>query len=160
MSHATHKIKCNCPTCRAEFNLSGGYRGKRVKCYVCGEEFTVPLDSAPDGTAACMDELLPVPLTVNIPPIVRTHSHGLAAVLSLILPGAGHAYCGHFGTALLVMFALVPIYYLAMLCFAHWLLAPLGVATILLFALNVACNAYYLEPQLPRPRLTEPADDK
>lgn len=152
MSQAAHKIKCNCPKCRAEFNLSAGFRGKRVKCYVCGAHFTVPLDTPRNDSSAPQAEPMPVPININMPPIVRTHSHGLAAVLSLLIPGVGHAYCGHFGRALLVMCALVAICVLAVFCFTTWYLSPLGLAAIVLFALAMAYDAYYLEPKLPSSR--------
>jgi TM2 domain-containing membrane protein YozV len=101
-------------------------------------------------------EPMPVPIKINMPPIMKTHSHGLAAVLSLILPGAGHAYCGHFCKALIVMGALVALGFLAMFCFATWYLKPLGLATVLLFALAMSCDAFYLEPKLPRTQLINP----
>ena len=92
-------------------------------CPKCGKEVTEEMNVCP----YCGNPLKVMP-TQREPPASRvtvgTKNSGLAAVLSLIIPGLGQMYAGQIGRGLLFLFVVVPLTVIIALFF-FWLILPL-----------------------------------
>jgi DNA-directed RNA polymerase subunit RPC12/RpoP len=77
-------------------------------CPKCGKEVTEEMNVCP----YCGNPLKVMPTQREVPVsrvTVGTKNSGLAAVLSLIIPGLGQMYAGQIGRGLLFLFVVVPL---------------------------------------------------
>jgi TM2 domain-containing membrane protein YozV len=92
-------------------------------CPKCGKEVTEEMNVCP----YCGNPLKVMPTQREVPAsrvTVGTKNSGLAAVLSLIIPGLGQMYAGQIGRGLLFLFVVVPLTVIIALFF-FWLILPL-----------------------------------
>jgi TM2 domain-containing membrane protein YozV len=92
-------------------------------CPKCGREVTIEMNICP----YCGNPLKAVPTQGEVPAprvTIGTKNSGLAAVLSLIIPGLGQMYAGQIGRGLLFLFVVVPLTAIIALFF-FWLILPL-----------------------------------
>jgi TM2 domain-containing membrane protein YozV len=99
-------------------------RGIRLPfCPKCGKEVTEEMNVCP----YCGNPLKVMPAYTQAPSSrvsVGTKNSGLAAVLSLIIPGVGQMYAGQIGRGLLFLFIGIPLTAIIALFF-FWLILPL-----------------------------------
>jgi TM2 domain-containing membrane protein YozV len=92
-------------------------------CPKCGKEVTEDMNVCP----YCGNPLKVMPTQRKVPVskvTVGTKNSGLAAVLSLIIPGLGQMYAGQIGRGLLFLFIGIPLTAIIALFF-FWLILPL-----------------------------------
>jgi TM2 domain-containing membrane protein YozV len=92
-------------------------------CPKCGREVTEEMNICP----YCGNPLKAVPKQREVPVprvTIGTKNSGLAAVLSLIIPGLGQMYAGQIGRGLLFLFVVIPLTVIIALFF-FWLILPL-----------------------------------
>lgn len=92
-------------------------------CPKCGKEVTDEMNVCP----YCGNPLKVMPTYREAPSqrvTVGTKNSGLAAVLSLIIPGVGQMYAGQIGRGLLFLFIGIPFTAIIALLF-FWLILPL-----------------------------------
>ena len=86
-------------------------------CAKCGKEVSEEFNVCPN----CGNRLRAIP-TSRV--TVGTKNAGFAAVLSLIIPGAGQMYAGRIGRGLLFLFIVIPLTAIIALFF-FWLILPI-----------------------------------
>ena len=99
-------------------------QGEKVPfCSKCGKEVTEEMNVCP----YCGNPLKVIPSSMAVPVsrvTVATKNSGLAAVLSLLIPGAGQMYSGQIGRGLLFLFIVIPLTAIIAVLF-FWLIFPL-----------------------------------
>jgi len=92
-------------------------------CPKCGKEVTEEMNVCP----YCGNPLKVMPTQREVPVskvTIGTKNSGLAAVLSLLIPGLGQMYDGKIGRGLLFLFVVVPLTVIIAMFF-FWLILPL-----------------------------------
>ena len=91
-------------------------------CPKCGKEVTKEMNVCP----YCGNPLKVMPIQREVQPsmVSGTKNSGLAAVLSLTIPGLGQMYAGQIGRGLLLLFIGIPLTVIIALFF-FWLILPL-----------------------------------
>ncbi|HII85931.1 TPA: zinc-ribbon domain-containing protein [Candidatus Bathyarchaeota archaeon] len=92
-------------------------------CPKCGKEVTEEMNICP----YCGESLKTIPVHGELPSsavTIGTKNSGLAAVLSLIIPGLGQMYAGQIGRGLLFLFIGIPLTAIIAVFF-FWLIFPM-----------------------------------
>jgi len=113
-------------------------------CSKCGKEVTEEMNNCPH----CGNSLKVIPAQREVAGsrvAIGTKNSGLAAVLSLIIPGLGQMYAGRIGRGLLFLFIVVPMTVIIAMFF-FWLFVPLflplGFWIWNIYDAYNLCNAY------------------
>ena len=120
------KFTSTCPSCHHRYSIAAKFAGRQAECKQCGQMMTLvadwkapvePAKTPPPNIAADLPQpnpsegdVMPPPVDVHRTVDGFTWNPGIAALLSLLIPGAGQLYKGQVGQGMIWLFVTIAGY--------------------------------------------------